>query len=357
MRLAAESIIAALDNAGMNKGEVDGVLSGYSLVGGGHMYSTLICEYVGLNPRYHTSLVAGGATTAIMLEHAADAIRAETAEVVLCVDADNRGSARGLAGAVSAMADAREHPEFERPYGLHPASAEAMIAQRHMHEFGTTAEQLATVAVVAREHAALNPKALRRDPITVQDVLDSPMVSTPLHAYECSLLSNYGGAVIVTTAARARGGKSNPVHLIGVGEAYEHRYISQCLDLVNSATVASSARAFAMAGITIADVDFAELYDGFVIDVIMSLEDIGFCAKGEGGAFVESRRIALGGELPVNTFGGSLSCTHGAIVPLTEAVFQLQGACGERQVPGARIGLVQCIGNDYATHGTILLAA
>jgi acetyl-CoA acetyltransferase len=320
------------------------------------MWATVICEYIGLAPRFHTSLVAGGATTVMMLEHAADAIRAGRAEVVVCVDADNRGSARGVAGAVQAMADAREQREFERPYGLHPASAEAMIAQRHMYEFGTTAEQLALVAVTAREHAARNPKALRRDPIDIQDVLSSPMVSTPLHALECSLLSNYGGAVVVTSAARARSlTQRRPVHILGMGEAYQHRYISQCPDLVNSATSLSSARALESSGVRVDELDFAQLYDGFVIDVIMSLEDIGFCAKGDGGPFVESGITAPEGKLPVNTFGGALSAVHGAIVPLTEAVFQLRGEAAGRQVADAKLGIVQCIGNDYATHGTVIL--
>jgi acetyl-CoA acetyltransferase len=355
-RLAAEAIVSALDNAGLVKDDVDGVLAAYSLVGGGHMWATIICEYVGLAPRFHTSLVCGGATTVMMLEHAADAIRAGRAEVVVCVDADNRGSARGIAGAVEAMADAREHREFERPYGLHPASAEAMIAQRHMHEFGTTAEQLAQVAVTARQHAVRNPKALRRDPITVDDVLTSPMVSSPLHALECSLLSNYGGAVVVTSVERAESlRKTRPVYILGMGEAYQHRYISQCPDLVNSATAQSSTRALEEAGVDLDELSFAQLYDGFVIDVIMSLEDIGFCAKGEGGAFVESGVTAPGKTLPVNTFGGALSAVHGAIVPLTEAVLQLQGNAGDRQVSNAKVGLVQCIGNDYATHGTVVL--
>jgi acetyl-CoA acetyltransferase len=355
-RLAAEAIAAALENAGIDKNEVDGLLAGYSLVGGGHMWATVICEYIGLAPRFHTSLVCGGATTVMMLEHAADAIRAGRVEVVVCVDADNRGSARGIAGAVEAMADAREHREFERPYGLHPASAEAMIAQRHMHDFGTTAEQLALVAVITREHASRNPKALRREPIGVGDVLDSPMVSTPLHALECSLLSNYGGAVIVTSAERAKTLTGRPpVYVLGTGEAYQHRYICQCPDLVNSATVQSSLRALAESGVSVEEIDFAQLYDGFAIDVIMSVEDIGFCAKGDGGAFIESRITAPDGRLPVNTFGGALSAVHGAIVPLTEAVFQLQGSAGDRQLSRAKVGLVHCIGNDYATHGTAVL--
>jgi acetyl-CoA acetyltransferase len=251
------------------------------------------------------------------------------------------------------------HPQFEAPYGPLVASNYALIAQRHMHEYGTTAEQMAEVAVTLRGHALRNPNAHMTRPITVRDVLDSPMITSPLKRFDCALVSDGAAAAIVTGAARARDLRQRPVRLLGQGYGLSHSYVGEARRLPYSGAVMSGQKAFAMAGVRHADIDVAELYDCFTITVIVELEDLGFCKKGEGGAFVQGGRIALGGELPVTTHGGLLSCAHpglgGGFFHVLEGVRQLRGQAGGRQVDGAELALVHGNGGTIAIHCTLIL--
>jgi acetyl-CoA acetyltransferase len=227
-----------------------------------------------------------------------------------------------------------------------------------MHEFGTTRDQLAEVAVSARAWAQLNPAAWRRDPLTVDEVLAAPMVCDPLGVLDCCLVTDGGAAVVVTSAGRARGLATPPVHVLGVGEAHSHRHISSMPDLTTTAAVESGRRAYEAAGLGPADVDVALLYDAFTITPLLFLEDLGFCAKGEGGAFVEGGRTAPGGDFPMNTNGGGLSYCHPGMYGLllvVEAVRQLRGECGERQVEGCQTAIVHGNGGVLSSQCTALL--
>jgi acetyl-CoA acetyltransferase len=234
------------------------------------------------------------------------------------------------------------HPQFEVPYGPLVPSLYALVAQRHMHEYGTTPEQLAEVAVTIRKHASLNPNAHKRELITVDDVLKSRMITSPLHIFDCAIVSDGAAACIVTSADRARDLKARPVHLLGQGYGLRHSHIGDT-ELTTTGAVDSGRDAFRTAGLTPADVDVAQIYDCFTITVIVELEDLGFCKKGEGGAFVENGRIGLGGALPITTHGGLLSGGHpglgGGFFHVVEAVRQIRGEAGARQVKDAEVAV------------------
>jgi acetyl-CoA acetyltransferase len=248
--------------------------------------------------------------------------------------------------------------QFQTPYGMpFPIGSFAMQAARHMAQYGTTAEQLAEVAVTARRWASLNPKAWVREPLTVDEVLRSKMISDPLHRLDCCLVTDGGGVVILTHAARARDAAKRPIRILGAGESHSVFHADQMGDLTVTPATVSGRNAFAMAGVTPAEVDFFEPYDAFTINVIMQLEDLGFCPKGEGGRFVEDGRLGPGGELPTMTAGGGLSYCHPGALSLLliiEAVRQLRGEAGERQVPDAKVGVVHGIGG-IAVAATLVL--
>ncbi|HZC18952.1 MAG TPA: acetyl-CoA acetyltransferase, partial [Rubrobacteraceae bacterium] len=250
---------------------------------------------------------------------------------------------------------------YEVPYEpRYPLSMYALAASRHMHEYGTTRGQLAEVAVAAREWAKLNPKAFVRDDLSVEDVLSSRMVSSPLSVLDCCLVTDGGGAVILTSAERARTLRTPPVYLLGIGEAHWHRNISQMPDLTVTAASESASRAFEMAKLGPNDVDVVMLYDAFTINTVLFLEDLGFCEKGEGGAFVSGGGICPGGELAVNTNGGGLSYNHPGmygLLLLVEAVRQVRGECGERQVTGANVALAHGNGGVLSSQVTAILGS
>jgi acetyl-CoA C-acetyltransferase len=241
---------------------------------------------------------------------------------------------------------------FTSPYGMTTVGSYALVAQLHRQRFGTTAEQLAEIAVTMRHHASLNPAAKMRQPITVDDVLASRIISDPLHLLDCCIISDGGGAVVVTSTARARDLPKAPVLLLGCGEAVAHQETGTP-DLLTIAARQSGQRAFSMAGVTHDDIDFCMVYDSFTITVLATLENLGFCKVGEGGAFVADGRIRLGGALPVNLDGGGLSSNHPGmrgIFLVIEAAKQLRGECGPRQVEGARLACV------HGTGGTLGVA-
>lgn len=353
--LIADAAAAALADAGVDAAQVDGLFS----CGLPRYPTQVVGEYLGITPRYADSTEAGGAAPEFYVQHAAAAIRAGlcTTALITYGSTQRADRSRRLSGAVP---DTYPGALFELPYRpLLPISAYALAAQRHMHCYGTTAEHLAAIAVSTRRWAELNPRAFAREPITVDDVLASPLVSSPLHRLDICLVTDGAGAVLVTSSGGARDLRQPPVRLLGAATAHTHYSITQLPDLTVTAAADTGPRAFAMAGLTPEDIDVAEIYDSFTYTVLTTLEDLGFCAKGEGGPFVADGRLGPGGALPTNTQGGGLSYTHPGmfgVFLITEAVRQLRGNAGAGQVPGAQTALVHGTGGVLASHATLVLA-
>ena len=350
LELIAEATAAALDDAGLRKDEIDGLFTASAYYG---LPAVNVGEELGVRPRYSDSTNLGGASFVSHLLHAAAAVHAGLCGVALVVYASTQ---RSDGGRLRSVVEANPHEAPYRP--RYPVSMFALAAARHMHAYGTTRRQLAEVAVAARAWARLTPNAFARDPLTVDDVLASRMVSSPLTVRDCCLVTDGGGAIIVTSTERARSLRRPPAVLLGAGEAHRHRAIAQMPDLTTTAAVESGARAYAMAGLGPSDVDVVELYDAFTINPILFLEDLGFCAKGEGGPFVAGGAIAPGGRLPVNTNGGGLSYTHPGMLGIfliVEAVRQLRGEAGERQQAGVEVALVHGNGGALSAQATAVL--
>jgi acetyl-CoA acetyltransferase len=329
----------ALDDAGLTLADVDGVCHAGS--------PTALAEFLGIQPRYLDGTMVGGSSFELYVEHAAAAIAAGLCDVVVSVYAatprGDRHRPGGGGGGFRGRPPAGMSPqmEWELPYGLRmPMGAYALAASRHMAMYGTTAEQLAQIAVDTRAWAAFNPKARYRDPITVDDVLASPMVASPLHRLDCCLVTDGAGAFVMTSATRARELAKPPVYVLGAATGGTHQMISQMPDLTVTGGAVSGPAAFRMAGIKPDDVNLLMGYDSFTITALLHLEDLGFCAKGEGGAFVSSGEIELTGRLPINTGGGHLSegYIHG-MNHVVEGVRQIRGE-STSQVPGAEVCLV-----------------
>jgi len=351
--LEAAMVRDALADAGLTVDEVDGICYGGMAPG--------ISEYLGISPRFVDGTMTGGSSYELHVEHAAAAIAAGLCEVVVGVYAATprgdraRGSGRrpGPPPGPNAMLD------WEMPYGLRmPMGAYALSASRHMAVYGTTPEQLAQIAVDTRRWAALNPRARYRELITVDDVLASPLQASPLHLLDCCLVTDGAGAFVMTSAARAGDLAKAPIYVLGAATYSDHSMITAMPDLAVTAGAISGPAAFKHAGVTPDDVDLLMGYDSFTITALLHLEDLGFCAKGEGGAFVEDGRLGPGGSLPMNTNGGGLSYTHPGqygMFLLVEAVRQLRGECGPRQVPDAQIAVAHGSGGVLSTMGTIVL--
>jgi acetyl-CoA acetyltransferase len=350
----------ALEDAGITKDQVDGLITCVSFAEPYMYHAEMIAEYLQIFPRYCMTAPSGGGTTLAIMHHAASAIVSGVCDTVLLTMGDSQLSGLSRDKAIEAMSTAG-HPQFERPYGPPIPAFYALLARAHEHAYGTTAAQRAAVAVACRKHASLNPAAQMRKPITVDDVLNSRMIADPLHLLDCSLVSDGGAAIIMTSAERARDFPKKPVYILGAGEGHSHEHVSQAISLTTSAAKEAGERTYAMAGLGPKDVDVAELYDCFTPVVIIELEDLGFCPKGEGGRFVENGRIELGGELPINTHGGLLSHCHpgqpGSLFAVTEAVRQLRGECGPRQVDNAKIALVHGQGGIMSTHCSMLFGS
>jgi acetyl-CoA acetyltransferase len=357
--LCIEAVLGALADAGIDKSRVDGLMTCNAMAEPILYHAEAMAEYLQIFPRYCISVNTGGGTTFSVLHHAASAIATGMADVIVISMADSLRSGMSREQAMLAQSSTG-HPQFEQPYGLTVPAYYALIGQAHMAEYGTTAAQFAEVAVSCRAHAARNPTAQKRDAITVEDVLNSRMIADPLHLLDCSLVSDGGAAIVVTSAERAVDFPHPPVYLLGVGEGHSHEHISQAANLTTSAAVESGRRAYEMAGLTSTDMQFAQLYDCFTPTVLIELEDLGFCRKGEGGEFLQSGATRPGGSLPVNTHGGMLSHCHpgnpGAMFALTETVWQLRGQAGERQLEDAEVGLVHAQGGIMSSHTTAILA-
>jgi acetyl-CoA acetyltransferase len=359
IELCVEAALNAISDAGLKKSDVDGLLTCNSMAQPLMYHAEAVAEYMQIFPRYCLAVGAGGGTTFTAIHHAASAIVTGMADVVVVSMADSMRT--GLSRAKSLQIQATTgHSEFEQPYGLTVPAYYALIAKAHMEKFGTTAEQFASIAVSTRQHAARNPAAQMRDLITIEDVLSSRMIADPLHLLDCSLVSDGGSAIVMCSAERAADLSHDPVYLLGVGEGHSHEHISAARSLTSSAAKESGRRAYNMAGLRPSDIDFAQLYDCFTPTVLIELEDLGFCAKGEGGPYIEAGSIAPNGILPVNTHGGLLSHCHpgnpGSMFALTESVLQLRHAALDRQVSGARHGLVHAQGGIMSSHTTLLLS-
>jgi acetyl-CoA acetyltransferase len=352
----AEAARNALEDAGIPLSEVDGLFT----CGPGGAASLLVAEYLGIQPKYTDSTSVGGSSFVIHVEHAAAAIATGLIDVALITHGETGYSNRFRAGAARWPMDAWfPASQFETPYHVGgPATNYALACTRHMHEYGTTHEQLAEIAVAARKWAMLNPKALMRDPITIDDVLSSRWVSYPFHLLDCCLVTDAGGAIVISSAERANDLRKQPVYVLGSGEATTHFTIANMRDMTTTPAEISGPRAFAMAGATHDDIDVVQVYDSFTYTALVTLEALGFCKKGEGGPFVSGQRTAPGGDFPLNTNGGGLSYTHPGMYGmflLIEAVRQLRGECGERQVPDARLALVNATGGSLSSSGTLIL--
>jgi acetyl-CoA acetyltransferase len=346
----------ALAEAGLKFKDVDGIFVNYM----GEEGSVQVGEYLGIQPRYADSSDMGGGSFEAFVHHAMLAVAAGRCEVALITYASRQRSRKNRNRAIASDPGTLAG-QFEAPYGIHfPIGFYALTAARHMHQYGTRPEHLAEVAVAARRWAQLNPKAWSRDPLTIEDVLASPMISTPLHKLDCCLVTDGGGAIVVTSKARARDAAKRPIRVLGAGESTQQWHISQMRDLTVTPGVVSSREAFGMAGITAKDVDVFEPYDNFTHSVIHYLEDLGFCGRGEGGAFVEGGRLGPDGDLPSMTMGGGLSYCHpGAlgILLLVEAVRQLRGEAAGRQVKDPKIAVAHGIGGlAFSTSATVVLA-
>ncbi len=356
MSMVAIAAKEALDEAGLRLRDVDAVFTNYM----GEEGSVQLGEYLGIRPRYAESSDMGGASFEFFIHHALLAVAAGRCEVALIGYASRQRSRRNRPRAVSAGTGTLA-AQFEAPYGIHfPIGHYALSAARYMHECGARPEHLARVAVSARRWAALNPKAWVREPLSIDEVLASPMICDPLHKLDCCLVTDGGGVVIVTGRHRARDASKRSVRILGAGESHAQWHVAQCPDLTVTPGVVSGREAFGMAGIKPSDVDVFEPYDNFTHSVLLYLEDLGFCGKGEAGELVASDALDPGGRLPSMTSGGGLSYNHpGAlgILLLIEAVRQLRGEAGDRQVANAEIAVAHGTGGlAFSTASTVVLA-
>ncbi|HTM78045.1 MAG TPA: acetyl-CoA acetyltransferase [Devosia sp.] len=348
----AVAIQAAAADAGIGVHEIDGI---FTATLSQFMPAMSVPEYLGIRPKVLDGTNIGGSSFVAHLVPAMLSIQAGLCDIACICYGSNQKSAGGKLMTLS------EPMTFEAPYQpRNPIGAYAMATARHMHQYGTTRTQLAEVAVAARKWAQLNPEALMQDDLNIEQVLAARMVADPLSLLDCCLVTDGGGAIILVSADRAKDMARPPVYVLGAAAATTHRQISQMPDLTVTGAVDSGRRAFGMAGLTPGDVDLVQLYDAFTINPILFLEDLGFCPKGEGGRFVENGALAPGGRLPFNTNGGGLSCCHPGmygVFLLIEAVRQLRGDAGPRQVADAEIALVHGNGGQLSSQVTALLGS
>jgi acetyl-CoA acetyltransferase len=348
--LMAQGITRALDDCGLGLKDVDGLISACTQ---SRTSALNLSEYLGISPNFIDSTIVGGSSFMFHVGHALAAIQLGLCEVAVIA----YGSTQRSIGRQNASV--REINPYETPYRpFLPSTAYALAASRHMHQFGTTREQMAEVAVAARQWALKNPVAWEKKPLTVEEVLGARMVSYPFTVRDICLVTDGGGAIVLVSTERAKSLKKPPVYVLGQGEFITHANISSMPDLTVTGAAESGRRAYAMAGLTAKDIDVVELYDAFTINTILFLEDLGFCKKGEGGAFVSGGRIAPGGSLPVNTNGGGLSYCHPGMYGLfllIEAVRQLRGECGDRQIAGAKTAIAHGNGGVLSSQSTVIL--
>ena len=352
MELAVQASLKALKNVGLTPGDVDGLM----ICLPDDIFSSLsMAEYFGIHPRITDNNRTGGSSFQTHCALASMALAAGQCDVALIAYGSNQRSASGK------LVTPLRPSIYEQPYrGIRPLSAYALAAARHMHEFGTTKEQLGHVALAARKWAQLNPEATMREDLSMADYLGSRMVSEPLGVRDCCLVSDGAAAVVMVRADRARDLVKRPAYVLGAAAATSHRDITNMPDLTTTAAREAGERAYQQAGIKACDVDVVQVYDAFTINTILFLEDLGFCPKGEGGRFVAQGHIAPGGSLPVNTNGGGLSCVHPGMYGLftmVEATLQLMGIAGQRQIPSVDIALAHGNGGELASQAVVILGS
>lgn len=359
----AQALTRALDDAGLTLKDIDGFMSAGMKSGGmGVDDAQTMAEYLGIDHKVVSGEGEGGAVFEWMVQQASAQLRdgqCETVAITYGSDLYTRlGRSLGTVGFQRPGDIITNAVQFEAPFGGNIVSAYALAAKRHMHEYGTTSEQLAEVAVACREHAALNPHAMYRKPITVDDVLNSRMIADPLHMLDCCVVSDGGGAIILTTAERARDLPSQPVYVLAAEGTQSHWMISQMPDYTVAPSAVAGPRAFEKAGIKPGDIDTIQFYDSFTITVLLMLEGLGFCERGEGGPFAASGALKLGGELPLNTDGGGLSACHSGMRGmhlLVESVRQLRGQGGDAQVPDCKLALACGSGGWLSGHAVVIM--
>jgi acetyl-CoA acetyltransferase len=350
MDLVAQGTQRALADCGLTLKDVDGLFCAMTQQ---RMSITSMIEYLGIQPKFIGSSMTGGSSFEFHVAQAVAAIEAGLCNVAVI----GYGSTQRSVG--RRAASQREVNPYETPFNpFLPTSAYALAASRHMHQYGTTREQLAEVAVAARKWAQLNPVAWEKKPLTVEDVLKSRMISHPLSVRDCCLVTDGGGAIVITSAERAKSLKKPPAYILGCGHGITHMNISSMPDLTVTGAREAGQAAYKMAKLSARDCDMVQLYDAFTINTILFLEDLGFCRKGEGGAFVSGGNIAPGGKLPVNTNGGGLSYCHPGmygLLILIEGVRQLRGECGERQVKKHATAMVHGNGGVLSAQASVIL--
>lgn len=352
IELLGEAAIAAVKDAGLELKDIDGLCAATST----HAFPTLsVAEYLGIRPAFFDGTNIGGSSFEMHLLQAALALEAGICNAVLICYGSNQ---RTAGGRLVSMSEPQWHEAPFKP--RHPVTAYALAAHRHMHEYGTTREMLADIAVSARQWANKNPNAFARGPLTREDVLNARMISDPLTTRDCCLVTDGGAACVMVRADRAKDMKHKPAYVLGVGGAHSHRSITQMADLTRTVAAESGPRAFQMAGLKPSDCDLVMLYDAFTITTLLFLEDLGFCPKGEGGRFVQDGNIAPGGSLAVNTSGGGLSCVHPGMYGLfliLEAVTQIRGQAGERQLDKCDVAICHGNGGVLSSQVTALLGS
>ena len=360
LALNAQAAKRALDDAGLTFADVDGLLTAYTLTEPYFMLGTVLAEYLGIRPRYCASIVTGGASPGIMVRHAMEAVLSGTCDTVLICAGENRSSGMSRDAAVSTLSVVG-HPAFEGPYGVLVPALYALVAQRYMHEYGLTREAMAAVAISCRANAALHPGAHMRTPINMEDVLASKPIAEPLTLLDCCLISDAAGALVVTRANRAADFARKSAFIRGIGEMHTHEHLVCAPSLTTFGAVQSGQIAYEMAGVSPAEIDFAWLYDCFTVVPLIEAEELGLAPRGGAADLFLSGASRTHGSFPINTDGGLLSHAHGGagggIFGFVEAVRQLRGECGERQVKEHNLALVHNEGGVMSSHVTTILAA
>src|SRR5690606_20772795 len=356
MGLHAEAALGALADAGLTKADIDGVLCAYSFTEPHLMLSSVFCEYMNIQPKFNAAIEVGGATACVMVMQAAALVEAGICKHVLVVTGDNRMTGMPKGGAVATLAKVG-HGQFEHPYGMSVPAAYALVAQNYMHEYGVTSEHLASISVTAREYASMNSKAHMKKPITIDDVLNSRIIASPLHVLDCCLISDGGAAIVVSAADAAKDRPKKAIEIMGTGQGHTHEHIMAAPSLVDFGCKSAAKMAFERAGITAKDVDVAEIYDSFTITLLVELESIGFFERGEAGPACLAGALKLGGKLPCNTHGGLMSYAHsgaaGGMFHVVEAVRQLRREAENRQVEDCEVAFVHGDGGILSAHCSI----
>jgi acetyl-CoA acetyltransferase len=356
MELLARAARAAVADAGLRMSDIDGICTASASA---TMWAMPVIEYLGIRPGYIDGTMLGGSSFVAHLLPAMQALHfGQCNAVLVCYGSAQRSATIGRKEVVASRRYLDPQP-YEMPYEpMLPLSAYALAASRYMHEFGATRRHLAEVAVAARAWASLNPEAFMREPLSIEQVLAARMISDPLSVRDCCPVTDGAGAYVLVRADRARDMPNKPVYVLGNGTAVWNRQVSSMENLTVTAATQSGKAAYEMAGLSARDIDVVELYDAFTINTLLFLEDLGFCKKGEAAALVENGGIAPGGRLPVNTNGGGLSCVHPGmygVFTIIEAVRQLRGACGERQVRNANTALAHGNGGTLSSQSTAIL--